>query len=815
MIKKFLFCLILMLGIGIMRGADGDWKLHTTYDEEVYRLFEAPDRLYILALGQMHNPDNPYYIVYKERKAQLFVHDKSSGETIGYTMRNYLSSPMINTAAYNPFDGYLCITYSDGNIDLLYDDDRVVNIPALKNANMAESKLVNSITFGLDDHKIYMATDFGFAVIDPSSGRLEKARNFHKKMVAIAKTGNKLVVSDGTAIYTGNAANALMSLTDLTALQNSAVKLLLPMTDNRILVSASDAVNVRKVNDDNSITTESQVVGDLSYSSYSANKQGYILSETWCMIQISYDGARRDQGAAIAAPYYNQFITSRDGKTYYVNGGRDGIHRFERTGDNWGATWTKTATLSRPNAPAAFLCASMTYSDKYGLLVTNQSHNRLFDSQVRIASQISGLKDGVWTNYGYCYTRPSYGRSHDLPRGIVQDRNNPDLFYLGSRWDGLQVMNLADTMQIVTAGREDIPAATLPGFVNINGITFSTPRYDYYGNLWVYNEKDKSNNCDLGVWPASALKSGDMSKVIWIAMGSQPAPYGEVFPLRAYNNRNLVIASHTNSPSSFVIYDHNGTLDNTSDDRTQNIVDLINQDGGSISQDYIYNMWEDEETGTVWVATSNGVFTFQPWKMFDNPKQARRIKVSRNDGTNLADYLLDGIDVRAITTDGNGNKWFATLGAGVVQTSSDGTYVMRQLTTDNSYLPNNNTFQLCYNKAANSMMIATFDGLAEYFVPGASSGQGFDAVKAYPNPVRPDFVGYITIEGLMDNSLVKIVDSDGNLVKELGVPYSGIARWDGTNLTGAKVNSGVYFVFMSRSGENASEANVAKILVVK
>lgn len=161
MINKFLFCLILLFGIGIMRGADGDWKLHTTYDEEVYRLFEAPDRLYILALGQMHNPDNPKFIVYKERKAQLFVHDKSSGETIGYTMRNYLSSPLINTAAYNPFDGYLCITYSDGNIDLLYDDDRVVNIPALKNANMAESKLVNSITFGLDDHKIYMATDFG------------------------------------------------------------------------------------------------------------------------------------------------------------------------------------------------------------------------------------------------------------------------------------------------------------------------------------------------------------------------------------------------------------------------------------------------------------------------------------------------------------------------------------------------------------------------------------------------------------------------------------------------------------------------------
>ena len=181
----------------------------------------------------------------------------------------------------------------------------------------------------------------------------------------------------------------------------------------------------------------------------------------------------------------------------------------------------------------------------------------------------------------------------------------------------------------------------------------------------------------------------------------------------------------------------------------------------------------------------------------------------------MADYLLDGVDVHSITVDGNGNKWFATLGAGVVQTSSDGTHVMRQLTTDNSYLPSDKAFMAQYNPASNSMMFGTMNGLAEYFVPGASSGDNFDQVKIYPNPVRPDFVGNITIEGLLDNSLVKIVDSEGNLVKELGSPMDGVVRWNGTNLTGAYANSGVYFVLMSRQGEGANEASVGKIVIVK
>ena len=90
----------------------------------------------------------------------------------------------------------------------------------------------------------------------------------------------------------------------------------------------------------------------------------------------------------------------------------------------------------------------------------------------------------------------------------------------------------------------------------------------------------------------------------------------------------------------------------------------------------------------------------------------------------------------------------------------------------------------------------------------------------YPNPVTPDYTGWITIAGLMDNSLVKIVDSSMNLVYQT-VSEGGTAMWDGCRQGGSRVRSGVYYVLASsQDGDSSSMSTssagdvVAKILVV-
>lgn len=53
-----------------------------------------------------------------------------------------------------------------------------------------------------------------------------------------------------------------------------------------------------------------------------------------------------------------------------------------------------------------------------------------------------------------------------------------------------------------------------------------------------------------------------------------------------------------------------------------------------------------------------------------------RVKVPRNDGTNLADYLLDGVSVNDIAIDGANRKWFGSSTSGLYLTSSDGSEIL-------------------------------------------------------------------------------------------------------------------------------------------
>ncbi len=94
---------------------------------------------------------------------------------------------------------------------------------------------------------------------------------------------------------------------------------------------------------------------------------------------------------------------------------------------------------------------------------------------------------------------------------------------------------------------------------------------------------------------------------------------------------------------------------------------------------------------------------------------------------------------------------------------------------------------------------------------GQTADGSHSLVRAFPNPVTPDYYGYVTIDGLPESALVKIVDSEGNLVRELGRAEGGSIQWDILNLYGKRVRTGVYFVLSSTSN---GEANVAKILVM-
>ena len=85
-------------------------------------------------------------------------------------------------------------------------------------------------------------------------------------------------------------------------------------------------------------------------------------------------------------------------------------------------------------------------------------------------------------------------------------------------------------------------------------------------------------------------------------------------------------------------------------------------------------------------------------------------------------------------------------------------------------------------------------------------------IHVYPNPVRADYSGNISVVGLTHGCLVKIVDAAGLLVNE-GESNGGMYSWNGRNQRGEKVASGVYHVLTYDS--EGQEGVATKILITR
>ena len=101
--------------------------------------------------------------------------------------------------------------------------------------------------------------------------------------------------------------------------------------------------------------------------------------------------------------------------------------------------------------------------------------------------------------------------------------------------------------------------------------------------------------------------------------------------------------------------------------------------------------------------------------------------------------------------------------------------------------------------------------MISYRADATIGDEKFENVTVFPNPVRPEYRGNITIQGLAYNSDVKITDVSGNLIYQTK-SNGGTAIWDGNRLTGDRVQSGVYLIWTASS--TGKGKNVAKVVVM-
>ena len=784
--KKFLYtaCLVaVFFGIIPAKAQQvGDWKYYQVFaGKNVKSIIDTGKRIYYLSDGW------------------LYAYDKDNDETLFFNKRNDLSDTDITNIYYNYDKKYLLVTYANSNIDLLLDDGKTVNIPDLKNTVMTVSKAINDVSFL--GNEIFMATDFGYMVLNDDKYYVKEAFNYGKKMITIAATSKYIYAGFDDKLWVTTQSEPHFSISSFKETNFKQRLDLVDVVDDNTLFGATGWSYGLQINDDNPENVGIWTVAQKRGLQMTRTKTGFMVSYSGGTYE-TYDGdLKRQSEVKLPDDLKSCMVTSMesDGSVWGID--KYGIKQFKIDG----GSITYLHENYRPNATSVSSPYYMKYANNR-LYEMNSGPNGRNDgggfADGGLGFELAILSGGEWKNL----EAPSYKNLVNTqtisdPFSLAVDTKDPDAVWFGSWREGIlclknneQIQKFDYTNSPMTKGR----ICMVPAII-----------FDSKGNLWSMYCYEGSNF--FMSLPADKVYAQNVAISDW-----------QVYNLRGFTpvkraimiNTRSDVKVFTNGGAALYALDPKGTLD-PSDDVYNYTTEFVDQDGKTMEIGFIYNILEDLD-GRLWFSTANGVFTLPSVRsLFSSNITINRVKIPRNDGTNLADYLLDGLSVVTAAVDGANRKWFGTTDSGLYLVSADGTQILQHFTTDNSYLPDNSVLSVECSTDDNTVYVGTNKGTVAYSSDAAPSSDSYSNVYAYPNPVRPDYTGYVTITGLKENSLVKSADAAGNVLFSK-ISTGGMAIWDACNSDGTRVSTGVYFVFASQNGEGGSSGDcVAKIMVVR
>ncbi len=388
---------------------------------------------------------------------------------------------------------------------------------------------------------------------------------------------------------------------------------------------------------------------------------------------------------------------------------------------------------------------------------------------------------------------------------VAADPSDPDHIFAGGKsglyefndWKLTRYFN-KDNSPLMSAIDPPQPGGSELGnnYVLINGMTF-----DDKGSLWLFNCQTLANSL------FEYTKEGE-----FIPHNKAEFMYNGVSIQAATNlmfdSRGMLWFVNSNySDRSFFCYQ-------PSTDTAKRFTPRYNQNGLEINIPNGIRCMAEDIDGNIWLGTSTGPLMLRASEITSDDPTFMQVIVPRNDGTNLGDYLLDNISITAMAIDGAGRKWFGTQGNGVYMVSRDNMEQVEHFTSADTPLLSDNIESIAINGTTGEVFFGTDKGLCSYMGDATAPGTEMtkDNVYAYPNPVRPDYTGPITIVGLTLDADVKITTANGTLVAE-GRSQGGTFTWDGRDTGGRRVASGVYMVQTATS--SGDKGTVCKIAIVR
>lgn len=717
----------------------------------------------------------------------LYSYDYEDMDVVTYDKSGVLSDNGIFDISYCSEEKTLVIVYNNGNIDLLYDDGSVYNMTDFKNKT-AGDKTINDIY--VNGKNMYMSTNYGLLIVDIAERIFSKTYTLDYEINSVAVDGNFIYAATDNGVYKGNTADNLQDKSKWSVITKNAIDEFIDFNGKLYSLTSSGVFSIDKS------TFAMTNISKFSAKYWSICNDMLLLSDASSLYSVGTDGKMTLlDGKGIRTADYA-------GNTYWCACGTDGLKGMSLKDGKF----TENVSSVIPDSPMRNYSYFLRMTPENRLLVAGGSFN--YNGQ-SFPGTLMKYENQSWTCFDEETPIATVGKSlYVNVTDIAQDPNDSEHHFAGSVSDGIfefkdyKMVNHYDYRN--SPLQSILPSSSRPNaYVWITGL-----EYDKDGNLWMLN-----NQTDTIV---RILKNdGKWAALYYSEIKDIPTLDQVLFDNRGWAWINC--RRTTNNPVNYAgvfCVDTKGTLENTADDSRKFITRFSNQDGVAYSPD-LFNCIAEDLDGNIWFGTDKGPFvTYSPEDVFDNGFYFTQVKIPRNDGTNLADYLLSDVNITCITIDGGNRKWMGTSGNGVYLLSSDGIEMIEHFTTENSPLISDNIESIAIDGSTGEVFFGTDAGLVSYLGTATDPAGSLsdDNIKVYPNPVRPEYTGRIYITGLMRDTDVKIVSASGYLVNS-GTSVGGEYTWDGKNKGGKRVASGVYYVLAADAEGNSGA--VAKILVIR
>ncbi len=718
--------------------------------------------------------------IYVSTGSSIIIYNKEFAELRKLSRTNGLTESGISTIAWSEENKTLIIAYTTGNIDLMK-GSIIYNIPDISRKYIPGNKEINRIK--TNGKYAYMASSFGIVLIDINKREIYDTwkpgdGSSVSDVWDITFGNNRIYAATSSGVYYADVSNPGLAYfgnwSVVGSLPNPSGKYTALVFSGGMLYanlsvpySAGDYVYII----DGGSSLFSYIPGVFN-TSFDLGTSGFTISSS-SSLRYYINGVLgktiTSYGGSLAPPNVSQAVV--EGGNLWIADLSSGLVK----GENMSAF--SIFTLPGPVSNNAYSITS--YNGK--TIIGGGGGDASWNNQWR------SLEISVFENNGWTSVLPMTFK--DPMRALIDPEDNNHFFV--STWGGglLEYQNNVlkkqykesnSPMQTIIAGQP---------YVRICGLAMDKSK-----NLWI---------TQTGVPGSIKVLRPDDTWIVNPITIDVPT-IGDI--IIAKNGYKWIVL-----PRGYGLFvlDDNNTPDVFTDDRSKKML-VKDSEGRTISS--VYSIAEDLD-GNIWVGTDQGpLIYYNPEKVFTSELNAFHIKIPRNDGTDLADYMLGTEIITSIAVDGANRKWLGTFSSGAYLLSPDGTKQIKNYNEQNSPILSNSIVALSVDNKTSDVWFGTSKGVQSIRGDAKEGEDKFTNVYTFPNPVREDFTGNVTITGLMRDSQIRITDISGNLVYQT-VSDGGLASWDLKTYNGKRVATGVYLVFCASN--DGAESMVTKMLVIR